>query len=319
MPTQSTLSSARADRTGWPPAGSAEVMKERNERLETADIEWRPNDAPGALRALELLSRRLRARRDRRAVFIDVYIVITRRVVGIMSADDRAGFLDPPWLSELTGRFAEEALVAALASLQGRPVRSAAWRFANHYAANRLTLPWQDAIMGVSAHINYDLPMVVYDYLLAEGEALDAARLERYRHDYMRVNKVLESCIPECLDLLVERYRCRSTRRLLRLPMSRPFVCHAIQQVLVRWRDRVWEDVLALLRAPDAAARRRIVERLDRRAGRIAQAVCSGPVLLLALRGHQPPFRLSRRAETWPGVDGSLGAEATITETVLAS
>ncbi|MDD9942010.1 MAG: DUF5995 family protein [Myxococcales bacterium] len=285
--------------------------------ISTDDIEWRPKDAPSALRALELLGRRLREKGDQRAVFCDIYILITRRVVGIMSADDNAGFIDARWLSLLTGRFAEEALIATLTSLRNTTVRRAAWRFANHYSAHKLAKPCQDAILGVSAHINYDLPIVVYDHLAAEGAALDVDRLKRYRHDYMRVNKILEASIPECLDLLVERYQCPITTRLLQVPLCRPFLCHAVHKTLVAWRDRVWSETLELLHAPNADVRRAIIERMDRRAGRIAQLVCSQSALGLALRGEPPPFRLSRAPHTWPDVDPTRAAERTVTDHVL--
>ncbi|MFG3039472.1 hypothetical protein ACGFYZ_21515 [Streptomyces sp. NPDC048330] len=64
-------------------------------RIKTEDIDWQPRTAPEALAALELLSSRLREADDRRAVFIDVYAIITRRVVEVTRADDHKGFLDP--------------------------------------------------------------------------------------------------------------------------------------------------------------------------------------------------------------------------------
>ncbi|MFK0202968.1 DUF5995 family protein [Streptomyces lavendulae] len=91
-------------------------------RITTENINWRPRTAPEALEALELLTERLREAGDDRAVFLDVYVVITRRVVEVMHTEDHDGFLEPEWLSEVTGLFAEEALIATRNSLHGTPV-----------------------------------------------------------------------------------------------------------------------------------------------------------------------------------------------------
>ena len=148
--------------------------------IKTDDVDWQPKDAEEALKTLEKVTSRLHEHGDARAVFLDVYLVVTRRVVQILKADDADGFLEPAWLSHLTGIFAEEALLAVLASLRGEPMKNAAWRFATHYAAHGITRPCNDAVLGVSAHINHDLGLVTYDSIVSHGAATDAARLRRY-------------------------------------------------------------------------------------------------------------------------------------------
>jgi hypothetical protein len=265
------------------------------------DIEWHPTEAEEALGSLTQVMERLRAIGDQRAVFLDVYVVITQKAVRRLKSPDFGGFLEPGWLSNLTGRFAEEALVAVRDSLLQRPLHSAAWRFATYYPSHRLTQPWQDAILGVSAHINHDLALVVYDSIAQQQVPLEAERLERYRHDYFLVNDILWDSIPECIDLLV-RYDCPLTQRLLRVPFSRPMMYPLIMKVLEVWRARVWQDALDLLNAPTAEARRRVVERIDHGAGRIAQAICAPDAARQVLRGRRPPFRLSRPPVDWPEV-----------------
>lgn len=248
------------------------------------DINWRPRTAPEALAALELLSTRLRAAGDDRAVFIDVYAVITRQVVAVMDAEDDTGFLDPQWLSELTGLFAEEALIATRCSLLGQPVASASWRLATHHAARRPTLPWQSAVLGINAHINYDLGLVVHAYLRTHRERIHVPQLRRYHQDYQRVNQILEQSMAECADVLAERYRCRATAAARSLPLGRRMAVYGVMLMLVSWRDQSWRDVLALWNAPDEGTRERILTRMDRRAGRIAQAFMTGPVLFRSVR-----------------------------------
>lgn len=270
------------------------------------EVPWHASNAGEALLALEQVLERLKASGDSRAVFLDIYAIVTRRVVNLLHGPGDSGFLEPDWLSHLTGRFAEEALLAVRDSLLRRPLRSAAWRFATHYPAFKLTRPCQDALLGVSAHINHDLALSVYENLAHQSPPLDAARLERYRHDYFQVNEILWDCIPECLDLLAGHYRCPTTQRLLRLPFSRPILERAVMRMLVTWRARVWEDVLRLLQAPGHEARQDIVARIDRASGRIAQAICARDALRGLLRGAPLPFRLSRSPATWPDVRSGL-------------
>jgi hypothetical protein len=271
------------------------------------DINCQPADASEALEALEILTGRLRDRGDARAVFLDVYVVITREVVELVAAPEGSGFFDPPWLSELTARFAEEALVAVCQSIRREPIPSAAWRFAAHYAEHEITRAYQSAILGINAHINFDLARSVHEDFEARG--IVGARLREYRHDYFKVNEILHRSVWECLDVLVDRYRCSSTQALLRLPGSRVVLRSIIMAVLRVWRRRAWNEVLALLAARDQPARDEVVRRMNRFSGRVAQVVVAREAARQALRRSFVPFRLGRPAETWPGVDLARRAE----------
>ncbi|RKH02636.1 DUF5995 family protein [Corallococcus carmarthensis] len=270
--------------------------------IQLDDVLWNPVDAEEALEGLEKILGRLNARNDSRAIFLDIYAIVTRRVVQLLKRPDAGGLLEPEWLDHLTGRFAEEALIAVRDSLKNLPLPTAAWRFATHYPAQRLTQPYQDALLGVSAHINHDLGMVVYDNIAHQSPPVDARRLARYRHDYFLVNEILRSCIPECLDLLAERYRCTSTKLLLLVPFSRPVVERAVMQMLIVWRQRVWENVVAMLEAQTPEEHQAVVERVRTTSGRIAQALCADKALWRTVLGKAPPFSLTLSPEEWPGV-----------------
>jgi hypothetical protein len=280
--------------------------------IQLDDVLWNPVNAEEALEGLEKILGRLNARNDSRAIFLDIYAIVTRRVVHLLARPDAGGFMEPEWLSHLTGRFAEEALIAVRDSLKNLPLPTAAWRFATHYPAAGLTQPFQDALLGVSAHINHDLGMVVYDNIAHQSPPADSRKMARYRHDYFHVNSILQSCIPECLDLLAERYRCTSTKLLLMVPFSRPVVERAVMQMLIVWRQRVWDNVVAMLEAQTPEEHQAVVDRVRHTSGRIAQALCADRSLWHTLRGNAPPFSLSLPPEAWPGVvlppEGSANA-----------
>ncbi len=256
--------------------------------IRTDDVQWRPTNAGEALSSLETVTTRLREASDGRAVFLDIYRVITRRVVTLLDAPDAGGFLEPAWLSELTGRFAEDALVAVQASLWGDQTGNVAWRFANTYAAAGKTRPGENAVLGVSAHVNHDLAFAVSDYLRGKGRGLDAAQLKRYEHDYFHVNQLLSDCVQECIRLLVERYHCRLTTTLVKPPGGRRVVGGLVMAVLVRWRARAWNEILSLVAASDQEARAAIRGRIERRAGHVAQAICARYLVRSLIDGEAP-------------------------------
>ncbi|KAA8877301.1 hypothetical protein F3087_44820 [Nocardia colli] len=239
--------------------------------IEMDGIEWRPRTALSALRSLELLSMRLREQSDYRAVFIDVYIVVTRKVVDVIHASDFGGFVDPEWISELTGRFAEEAMIATKSSLEGRLVDSIAWR----YATQKLCQPYQGALLGINAHINVDLGRVVYDYLARNRDEIDSGRLHRYRHDYMHVNAILKPCVSECLELLIWHHGCTVAKNWSRIPMGKIFLANVVMRMLKCWRNHVWNEIMSLWSASGECERKDILNRMDRRSARLAKLICS--------------------------------------------
>src|SRR5687768_17014880 len=76
------------------------VSSARQEIL--AGINLTPITIDEALEALETVAARLRAKNDPRAVFPDVYGVITRRVKEAIEGRGPA-FLEPQWISRLAG------------------------------------------------------------------------------------------------------------------------------------------------------------------------------------------------------------------------
>jgi hypothetical protein len=265
-----------------------------------------PKDVFTALQSLRQVVSRLREKNDPRAVFPDVYGIITRRVAEEIQHGSR--FQEPMWIARLAGLFAERYFDSLVAALTQAVQPSTAWRIAYSCSANALTLPAQDALLGINAHINFDLAQGIYDNIVGHGAQHDERLLARYRHDHDAVNEILAAALPECMLLLAERYGCPVTRLVVALPRVQATLSRLVMAVLKYWRDRVWTDVLAMLAVPQAADREAILARMDRDSGRIALCIGLGPVLwgrLLALRSALAA-RLQRqlpatRPEVLPG------------------
>lgn len=234
-------------------------------------IDAHPVDVDGALVALDTIATRLRAVGDARAVFPEVYAVITRNVAAAV----RLGgvFLEPAWIARLAGRFAERYFEALIPSFTEEEVGSDAWRVAFDAGAGGPSVPMRDAILGINAHINYDLAQGIADNIRAAGHADDAHMLARYRHDHDAVNTILRASADEVYDLLLTRYHCRLTWLATRSRHVNGWLTVGAMRVLGGWRADVWEDMLTLLHAPGARARATRLRRMNRWSGNLARAV----------------------------------------------
>jgi hypothetical protein len=238
-----------------------------------------PTSVREAFECLAAVSSRLRSQGDPRAAFTDVYAIITRRVRdAIEGPASECPFVEPQFISRLAGRFCTLYLAALRRSLAGaqEPVR--AWRIANREDGSQRTahgdrsraLPFQHALLGLNAHINYDLALGLLDNVSALGAAEDDARMARYRHDHDAVNQILEDAIPEVLSLLDERYGCGAAHFVLRADDLRRATSSFTMLVLRTWRARVWRDLRGMLSARDEAAKDRILSWMNMRAGLFA-------------------------------------------------
>jgi len=103
----------------------------------------------------------LRGRGDRRAVFLTVY---SRMTATVRTAIDDGAFVDPDWAAAYLVAFAERYRRAVVA-FERRTFESLPrpWLIAFAAAARGETLVAQDALLGINAHITYDLTYTLGD------------------------------------------------------------------------------------------------------------------------------------------------------------
>lgn len=239
-------------------------------RLALRGVRLSPRDGREALDALALVSSRLHAAGDPRAAFPEVYAVITRRVL-VEVERERSAFLEPRWVDRLMGRFCARYLETLDRSLRGLPQDCEAWRLAHDLAAAGLTVPMQEVLLGVNAHVNHDLAPGTAETIAEDGGAPDRARLARYKHDYDHVNELLRESLAECVARVRDRYGCRATSLVWRV--ARPLVGPGCLAAVAAWRAHAWGDVLRLLGARSGEERRAVMRGVERRAGRIGRSI----------------------------------------------
>lgn len=139
----------------------------------------------------------LRERGDRRAVFLTVY---SRMTATVRDAIDDGAFLDSGWAASYLVAFAERYR-RALVAFERRAFESLPrpWLIAFAAAARGETLVAQDALLGINAHITYDLTYTLGDV------GIDPDRgVKRADHD--RINAILARLVQTAQDALVETY-----------------------------------------------------------------------------------------------------------------
>src|SRR5690606_27029654 len=95
-------------------------------QLDSSRFDVQPRTAAESLRALTEASALFGSRGDARAAFPDIYAIITRRVAEEIARPDGI-FLEPAWISRLSGRFCEAYLETLRHSIQGEAQPCEAW------------------------------------------------------------------------------------------------------------------------------------------------------------------------------------------------
>lgn len=211
-------------------------------------------------------------------LFLETY---RRTTVAVATAVDDAEFEDPGWVERWDVVFADLYLNALDHDIAGRPDVPRPWRLAFDAPARLPAL--RHVLLGINAHINYDLPQALLA-VISDAEFADPQLVARRRRDHERIDGVLSARVGAEDSELGEMSPPTLVDRLLQ-PLNRL----AFKRFLREARQKVWHNTIELQRARAAgqetyAARLAELEVLS--AARIADLVAPGPVLLrLAVAG----------------------------------
>lgn len=231
----------------------------------------------GVLAAMEERLAALPPELEPRRAFLDTY---RRTTIAVAAATRRGQFEDPGWVEAWDVAFAGLYLDALDADLSGGLVPRP-WRLA--FAAPTSMPPLRHVLLGINAHINYDLPQALLA-VIPDTDFADRGILDRRRRDHERIDAVLSARVAaEDVELSAHSARTLLDRGL------RPVNRWASRRFLREARVKVWHNTGELQQArhagPDQlAARRAELELLS--AARINDLLAPGQILLhLALTG----------------------------------
>jgi hypothetical protein len=209
-----------------------------------------------------------------RRVFLSTY---QRTTAAVGKAIDDARFEDPAWVEEWDVVFAKLFIDAHDADLAGAPVPRP-WRLAFDAPADLPDL--RHVLLGINAHINYDLPQALLD-VISVADFDDTALMDGRRRDHERIDGVLSARVAAEDDELGPG----SLLDRLLTPLNRL----GTKRFLKEARQKVWHNTFALQDARVAgpeAYRTRLAELELLSAAKIADLLEPGQVLLrLAVAG----------------------------------
>jgi hypothetical protein len=218
---------------------------------------------------------------DHNAVFSLAYARTSEKVAAVERADP-AFFADNPWLNHYDATFAD-MYFNAWNSWQRTGIAPGAWALAFQTADRKRASAAGNLLLGLSAHVNRDLPFTLYAIGLVAPDGSSR------KPDHDAVNQILDMVISPLLDEIAARYD-PSVRVVPGLPERLDdFLAF---QVLPEWRQEAWDNAVALASAPDAAARAVIADGIEQ------TAVAKGRALL-SLTQYAPPLTSSASRDAY--------------------
>jgi hypothetical protein len=182
-------------------------------------------------------------RADARESFLSCYQMMT---CNMLAAIDRSEFNDGEWVYSLLQHFAEYYFDALSSYEHNVPTTPAVWRRAFEVAAQPGTLALQNLLLGVNAHINYDLIFTLADMLEPDWSQLSLDERQGRYDDYTHVNAI----IAQTIDAVQEQILAPDAETLAWIDrLSGPLDELVVAKLLSGWREDVWERAMQLLDA----------------------------------------------------------------------
>src|SRR3990172_3094566 len=204
--------------------------------------DWMVLSHASVVARMQLLIDQWEAIPDQRRIFLSCYLMMTSNM---LSAIEQREFLDSAWVDNLLHRFAEYYFVALEAYEQDPAAAPPVWQLAHNTARDPDTQVLQKLLVGVNAHINYDLVLTLVELLESEWAVLsEDQRAERYA-DYCHVNEVIGQTIDAFL----------------------------ISNLINHWRETVWSNVTLLLDTTEPAEQARLIQRVEQEALRLGRII----------------------------------------------
>jgi hypothetical protein len=187
-------------------------------------------------------------------------------------------FADEEWVEAWDVAFARRYLDAIALADRGEPP-PAPWQVAFRVGLERPALPpLRHVLLGINAHVNFDLPQALLD--VTSDEAFDDPQaLASKKRDHRAIDGVIAARVAaEDTELVAATPGLGTIDRLLG-PLNRLGTKHFLREA----RGKVWSNALQLARARregDEELRLVVSELSGRSVAKLEQLLAPGPVLL---------------------------------------
>jgi hypothetical protein len=200
---------------------------------------------------------------DQRAIFLRCYSMMTDNM---MDAVQAKRFQDNAWVEKLLHHFADyyfNALACFDCGDQVPPV----WQAVHQRAQGPLHV-MQHLLLGINAHINYDLVLSIYDMLKEEWPHLDDQTRTIRQEDHRLVNVIIGETIDKVQDEVIEKH----DPRMDWLDQFLGRIDEKLLSLLIsRWRAEVWDKAQVMLDCPNNAMRTTLNKELEQEVLRLGK------------------------------------------------
>jgi hypothetical protein len=138
-----------------------------------------------------------------------------------------------------------------------------AWRIAFDAASTRAVSASGDLLLGINAHVQRDLPLVLYFIGLVRPDGTSR------KADHDRVNIILNRVADDVIAEIARRFDPSADDSNLPTTLDDA----AIFQSLAAWREKAWRNAELLAAAPTPEARELVVAAIERDAAAEAEAI----------------------------------------------
>lgn len=225
---------------------------------------------------MQTLVQQWQAAADRRSIFLSCYALMTGNMLTAISAGE---FSDAAWVNTLLHRFADYYFVAQQADEQHSPTVPAVWQITFDAAHQPQTMALQNLLLGVNAHINYDLVFTLADLLEPEWAQLSPAQKQQRYSDHCHVNSIISRTIDAVQDDILEQWAPA-------LDIVDKFMGRLdewlITRLITHWRDEVWANAVNFVEMPTTDARQQLRYQIEAVALKRASAILlyNGPAAI---------------------------------------
>jgi hypothetical protein len=214
-------------------------------------------------------ARELEANQDNRTIFLYCYSMMTSNM---LVAIEEQRFHDNEWVERLLHRFADYYF-DALTCYECGDETPAVWQEVHRVSLTKRLHVIQHLLLGVNAHINYDLVLTLYDMLAPEWESLSPEMRRQRYEDHCLVNTIIGDTIDKVQDEVVEKYS--PAMNVVDQLMGRLDEM-LLLKLITEWRESVWENTQELLAQEGPEARQRYILDVEKKVLRRARVLGLG-------------------------------------------
>ena len=207
---------------------------------------------------------------DSRCIFLSCYQLMTHNT---LQAIEREEFYDSNWVHQLLNRFADYYFVALDAYEADPQAAPMVWQLAHNATRNPKAMAIQSLLLGVNAHINYDLVLTLVDVLSPEWNSLDEMQREKRHSDHDRVNTIIAASIDAVQDDILE-----PAMPIMEFiddvfgGLDERLISHLIRN----WREDVWEHATRLLSMDGEGDKEELITRVEEDALKMGRLIYRG-------------------------------------------